>query len=84
MMDELRKTRQDFRVWVPLATSPDRDYIYVDGFNRKGYFTELSGCWFGVFVQSQHTGWANSASDGMAVGVPYIFYDAEADSLQTQ
>jgi len=77
MMDELRKKRQDFRVWVPLATSPDRDYIYVDGFDRQGYFTELSGCWVGVCGQSQHTGWANSASDGMSVGVPYIFYDAD-------
>jgi len=77
MMDELRKTRQDFKVWVPLSTKPDRDYIYVDGFDRKGYFTELSKCWVGVCGKSQHTGWANSASDGMAVGVPYIFYDAD-------
>ena len=77
MLDELRKTRQDFKVWVPLSTSPDRDYIYVNGFDRKGYFTELSGCWVGVCGQSQHTGWANSASDGMSVGVPYIFYDAD-------
>ncbi len=76
-MDELREHRQDFKVWVPLSNSPDRDYIYTDGFDRKKYFTELSKCWVGVCGESQHTGWANSASDGMAVGVPYIFYDAD-------
>ena len=54
-----------------------RGWDNVDGFERRGYFTELSGCWVGVCGQSQHTGWANSASDGMSVGVPYIFYDAD-------
>ena len=54
----------------------DRDYIYNKKFDRQGYFTELSKCWVGACGQSHHTGWANSASDGMAVGVPYIFYDA--------
>ncbi len=76
-MDELWKKRQDFKVWVPLSNTPDREYIYVDTYDRKRYFTELSKCWVGVCGESHHTGWANSASDGMAVGVPYIFYDAD-------
>ena len=76
-MDKLWKERKDFTVWVPLSDSIDREYIYNKKFDRQGYFTELSKCWVGVCGQSHHTGWANSASDGMAVGVPYIFYDAE-------
>lgn len=76
-MDKLWEQRKDFTVWVPLADSIDREYIYNDKFDRQGYFTELSKCWVGACGQSHHTGWANSASDGMAVGVPYIFYDAD-------
>ena len=75
-MDKLWEQRKDFTVWVPLADTIDREYIYNKKFDRQGYFTELSKCWVGACGQSHHTGWANSASDGMAVGVPYIFYDA--------
>ena len=83
-MDELWKKRKDFKVWVPLADTQDREYIYNDKFDRQGYFTELSKCWVGVCGQSHHTGWANSAADGMAVGVPYVFYDAEYYSLYSE
>jgi hypothetical protein len=76
-MDKLWEQRKDFMVWVPLSDSIDREYIYNRKFDRQGYFTELSKCWVGVCGQSHHTGWANSASDGMAVGVPYIFYNAD-------
>jgi len=76
-MDILWEQRKDFKVWVPLSNKPDRKYMYNKKFNREKYFTELSKCWVGVCGESQHTGWANSASDGMAVGVPYIFYDAD-------
>ena len=77
-MDKLWEQRKDFIVvWVPLADTVDRPYINNGKYDRQQYFTELSTCWVGACGQSLHTGWANSASDGMAVGVPYIFYDAE-------
>ncbi len=76
-IDKLWEQRKDFTAWVPLSDSIDREYIYNKKFDRQGYFTELSKCWVGVCGQSHHTGWANSASDGMAVGVPYIFYNAD-------
>ena len=75
-MDKLWKQRQDFKVWVPLADSEDREYVYNDKFDRKGYFTELSKCWVGVCGKSYHKGWVNSAADGMSVGTPYIFLNA--------
>jgi len=76
-IDKLWEQRKDFEAWVPLADTIDREYIYNKKFDRQGYFTELSKCWVGACGQSHHTGWANSASDGMAVGVPYIFYEAD-------
>ena len=61
---------------MPLADSEDREYVYNDKFDRKGYFTELSKCWVGVCGKSYHKGWVNSAADGMSVGTPYIFLNA--------
>lgn len=76
-MDILWETRKDFKVWVPLAETVDREYIYIDKFDRNGYFTELSRCWVGVCGKSYHKGWANSASDGMAIGTPYLYLDED-------
>ena len=76
-MDKLWKQRQDFKVWVPLSDTKDREYIYIDKFNRQGYFTELSKCWVGVCGKSYHKGWVNSASDGMSVGTPYMFLNED-------
>ena len=76
-MDDLYKKRQDFKVWVPLSNSKDREYIYIDKFDRQGYFTELSKCWVGVCGKSYHKGWVNSASDGMSVGTPYLFLNED-------
>ena len=75
-MDVLWKERQDFRVWVPLAETPDREYIDI-GMNatRKEYFSNLSGCLFGVCGKQKYAGWSVSATDGMSVGVPYVFTD---------
>jgi hypothetical protein len=77
-MDVLWKERQDFRVWVPLAETPDREFIDV-GMNstRKEYFSNLSGCLFGVCGKQKYAGWSVSATDGMSVGVPYVFADEE-------
>ena len=76
-MDKLWEQRQDFKVWVPLSNTKDREYIYIDKFNRQGYFTELSKCWVGVCGKSYHKGWVNSASDGMSVGTPYMFLNED-------
>ena len=76
MMDKLWKERQDFQVWVPLAEQADREYI-ITGLNktRFEYMSHLSGCWLGVCGAQEYAGWSVSATDGMSVGVPYIFSD---------
>ena len=76
-MDKLWEQRQDFKVWVPLSNTKDREYIYINKFDRQGYFTELSKCWVGVCGKSYHKGWVNSASDGMSVGTPYMFLNED-------
>jgi glycosyltransferase involved in cell wall biosynthesis len=77
-MDELWKKRQDFRVWVPLAEKSDREYIDI-GMNgtRYEYLSNLSGCTLGVCGKQKYAGWSVSATDGMSVGVPYIFADED-------
>ena len=34
-MDKLWEQRKDFEVWVPLADTIDREYIYIKKFNRQ-------------------------------------------------
>ena len=74
-MDELWGKRQDFEVWVPLAESKEREYMTIDKYDRKGYFSKLSSCYIGVCAKQKYGGWAVSATDGMSVGVPYLFSD---------
>jgi glycosyltransferase involved in cell wall biosynthesis len=74
-MDKLWQLRQDFEVWVPLAESKEREYITIDKYDRQGYFSKLSSCYLGVCAKQKYSGWAVSATDGMSVGVPYLFSD---------
>ena len=74
-MDKLWEQRQDFELWVPLADSKEREYITNDKYDRFGYFSKLSSCYLGICAKQKYGGWAISATDGMSVGVPYLFYD---------
>ena len=74
-MNKLWEQRKDFEVWVPLAESREREYITNEKFDRVGYFSKLSSCLVGVCCRQKYEGWAVSATDGMSVGVPYLFSD---------
>ena len=74
-MDKLWEQRQDFEVWVPLADSKEKQYMTIDKYDRFGYFSKLSSCKVGVCCKQKYEGWAVSATDGMSVGVPYMFSD---------
>ena len=74
-MDKLWEQRQDFEVWVPLADSVTKPYMTNDKYDRFGYFSKLSSCYLGVCAKQKYAGWAISATDGMSVGVPYLFSD---------
>ena len=74
-MDKLWKQRQDFELWVPLADTNEREYMTNDKYDRVGYFSKLSSCYVGICAKQKYGGWAISATDGMSVGVPYMFSD---------
>ena len=74
-MDKLWEQRKDFEVWVPLADKIEREYMTNDKYDRIGYFSKLSSCYIGVCAKQKYGGWAVSATDGMSVGVPYLFSD---------
>ena len=74
-MDKLWKVRKDFEVWVPLADKIEREYMTNDKYDRFGYFSKLSRCQVGFCCKQKYGGWAISATDGMSVGVPYMFSD---------
>ena len=74
-MDKLWEQRQDFELWVPLADTSEREYITNDKYDRFGYFSKLSSCYVGICAKQKYGGWAISATDGMSVGVPYMFSD---------
>ena len=42
---------------------------------NSGYFSKLSSCYVGVCCRQKQEGWAVSATDGLSVGVPYLFSD---------
>jgi len=75
-MDELYKQRQDFKVWVPLLTQSIRPYIYTDKFNKQDYYEHLSKCRVGFAPKQVYGGWSVAAMDGLANGLPYIFFNA--------
>ena len=97
-MDKLWEDRQDFELWVPLADTNEREYMTNDKYDRFGYFSKLSSCYLGICAKQKYGGWAISATDGMSVGVPYMFsnddyyhelandagiyYDGESDFIQ--
>ena len=74
-MDKLWEQRQDFEVWVPLSDKKEKEYMTIDKYDRFGYFSKLSSCKVGVCCKQKYEGWAVSATDGMSVGVPYMFSD---------
>ena len=74
-MDKLWEQRQDFELWVPLADTNEREYMTNDKYDRFGYFSKLSSCYVGICAKQKYGGWAISATDGMSVGVPYMFSD---------
>jgi glycosyltransferase involved in cell wall biosynthesis len=77
-MDTLWEKRQDFKVWIPLLEVPDRPYVIV-GHNatRREYFSNLKNCRMGVCGEQKYCGWSVSATDGLSVGVPYLFHEAD-------
>ena len=78
IVKELRKTRKDFQVWVPLLQQkPKEEWIITDKFNKKGYYEKLQQCCVGFSPKQKYGGWSVSTTDGLMNGCPFIMYDAD-------
>jgi len=73
--DMLWKTRQDFKVWVPLLGKSNRDYVITDKGDKEWYYKQLQKCCVGFSPKQVYGGWSVATTDGMMNGVPYIMYD---------
>ena len=73
--DELRTIRQDFKVWIPLLETPNRDYVVTTKGNKEWYYKELRKCYVGFSPKQTYGGWSVATTDGMMNGVPYIMYN---------
>ena len=72
VVDEIWKTRQDFKVYTTLA-QVDREWnIKVDLTGREEYMQFLSQVKFGVATFQTYSAWSISTTDGLSVGVPYL------------
>lgn len=76
LMDELRKSRQDFTVWIPLLAKANRDWVSVKKFPKKRYYQELQRCCVGFSPKQTYGGWSVSTTDGLMNGCPFILYDS--------
>jgi len=75
--DALWETRKDFRVWVPLAKTPDREYIFCDKFDKDGYYQFLRNCRVCVSPKQNYAGWSIATTDAMMNGCPVLCYDSD-------
>ena len=77
VMDKLREQRQDFRVWVPLLSKSNRDWVFTDNGDgsKEWYYNKLKDCCVGFSPKQKYNGWSVATTDGMMNGLPYIMFD---------
>jgi len=72
VVDEIWKTRKDFKVYTTLA-QVDREWnTKVELTGRDEYMQFLSQVKFGVATFQTYSAWSISTTDGLSVGVPYL------------
>lgn len=79
IVGELRKIRQDFKVWIPLLKKSNRDFITATSpshsDDKNWYYNELRKCCVGFSPKQKYGGWSVATTDGMMNGVPYIMFN---------
>lgn len=75
MMDKLYSIRQDFKVWIPLLESKNREYVITDKFEKKGYYENLNKCKVTFCPKQKYEGWSVSGTDSLMCGCPVVFFD---------
>ena len=80
-MKQLRKKRQDFKVWIPNLKDDHRflkNTWVTNDFknNKRTFFKYLRNCCVGVSPKYQMHNWVETLNQGMKSGVPFIVYDS--------
>ena len=80
-IEELRRKRTDFKVWIPLLKSNHQllkhDWIVNnDRINKRIFFKYLRSCCVGVSPKNQFNDWDKTILQGIKSGVPFIIHDS--------
>ena len=80
-IEELRRKRTDFKVWIPLLKSNHQllkhDWIINnDRINKRIFFKYLRSCCVGVSPKNQFDDWDKTILQGIKSGVPFIIHDS--------
>jgi hypothetical protein len=75
IIEQLRKQRQDFTIWIPLLEKSNESWITTEKFNKERYYKKLQQCRVGFSPKQVYGGWSVSTTDGIMNGCPYIMYN---------
>ena len=78
LMVEYRKTRDDFKVWIPqLNGKPPHTWVDNTKVPKHDYYKRLQDCVVGVQMKQTNYGWSVSGTDCMMNGTPMIWHDSD-------
>ena len=80
-IEQLRKKRTDFTVWIPLLKSSHQflkhNWVINDNsINKRTFFKHLRSCCVGVSPKNQFYDWDKTIIEGIKSGIPFIIYDS--------
>ena len=78
LMEEYRKQREDFVVWVP-QLSGKIPYSWVDNTKvpKHEYYQRLQNCMVGIQMRQTNYGWSVSGTDCLMNGTPMVWQESD-------
>lgn len=78
LMEEYRKQRQDFKVWIP-QLSGKIPYSWIDNTKvpKHEYYQRLQNCTVGIQMRQSNYGWSVSGTDCMMNGTPMVWQESD-------
>jgi len=78
LMEDYRKQRQDFTVWIPQLDG-EAPHAWVDNSKspKHEYYSRLQNCKVGIQMRQTNYGWSVAATDCMMNGTPMIFQESD-------
>jgi hypothetical protein len=78
LMEEYRKHRQDFIVWIPqLNGKPPFGWVDNTKVPKHEYYKRLQTCKVGIQMRQTNYGWSVSGTDCMMNGTPMIWQESD-------